>query len=75
MTDEKLRRILEDKKLRGMLEEASPQQEIERLRSEIARLRLTDAEREAVECAADFIDARSYASADTLRSLLDRLRP
>jgi hypothetical protein len=75
MTDEKLRRILEDKKLRGMLEEASPQQEIERLRDEIASLRLTDAEREAVERAADFIDARSYASAATLRSLLDRLRP
>lgn len=38
MNDEKLRRILEDKKLRMMLEEASPQQEIERLRDEIARL-------------------------------------
>jgi hypothetical protein len=49
MTDEKLRRILEDKKLRMMLEEASPQQEIERLRDEIARLRLTDAERRGMD--------------------------
>jgi hypothetical protein len=48
---------------------------LEEAAAEIARLRLTDEEREAVERAADFIDARSYASADTLRSLLDRLRP
>jgi hypothetical protein len=42
--------------------------------SEIARLRLTDAEREAVEQAADFIDAKSYASADTLRGLLEKTK-
>jgi len=40
---------------------------------EIDRLRITDAEREAIEQAADFIDAKSYASADTLRGLLARL--
>jgi len=34
---------------------------------------LTDAEREAIEVAADFIDAKSYANSDTLRSLLERL--
>ena len=39
MNDEKLRRILDDKKLRMMLKEASPQQEIERLLAEITRLR------------------------------------
>ena len=51
MIDEKLRRILDDKKLRMMLKEVSPQQEIARLRAEIARLRFTDAEREAVATA------------------------
>jgi hypothetical protein len=35
---------------------------------------LSAAEREAVEQAADFIDAKSYASADTLRGLLARLK-
>jgi hypothetical protein len=34
---------------------------------------LTAAERTAIERAADFIDAKSYASADTLRFLLMRL--
>jgi hypothetical protein len=35
---------------------------------------LTDEEREAIEVAADFIDAHSYANSDTLRSLLERLK-
>jgi hypothetical protein len=39
-----------------------------------ASLRLTDEERAAIEEAADFIDAKSYASSDTLRSLLDRTK-
>lgn len=75
MTDEKLRRILDDKKLCMMLKEASPQQEIERLRAEIARLRLTEAEREAVELAYSRLTADThYASvAATLRGLLERL--
>jgi hypothetical protein len=42
---------------------------------EIERLTLTDEERAAIERAADFIDAKSYASADTLRALLERTRP
>jgi hypothetical protein len=37
-------------------------------------LTLTDAEREAIEVAADFIDAHSYANSDTLRSLLKRTK-
>jgi hypothetical protein len=76
MSDEKLRRILEDKKLRVMLEEASPQQEIERLRDEIARLRLTDEEREAVEYFAAFHRSPREADANaaaTLRKMLERL--
>jgi hypothetical protein len=45
-----------------------------RLRAEIARLRLTDAEREAVEsCIADDEAATAYARADVLRELLKRL--
>jgi len=35
---------------------------------------LTDEERQAIEAAADFIDAKSYASAATLRSLLERTK-
>jgi hypothetical protein len=75
MTDEKLRRILEDKKLRGMLEEASPQQEIERLRSEIARLRLADEERECLEWAEEIAgNCEEFDRVDTLRGLLERLK-
>ena len=44
------------------------------LESELARLRLTDAEREAVEsCIADDEAATAYTRADTLRGLLERL--
>ena len=46
---------------------------VEDLREEIARLRLTDAEREAVERAADLIDAKTCGDSSTLRGLLDRL--
>ena len=79
MTDEKLRRILDDKKLRMMLKEASPQQEIARLRAEIARLRLTDEEREAVDVGAHavaqlYVGPEGVATAATLRTLLERLR-
>jgi hypothetical protein len=42
--------------------------------NEIERLRLTDAERGAVEAAADFIDKHSYGSSDTLRGLLERTK-
>ena len=44
-------------------------------REEIARLRLTDAEREAVEQAADLIDAKTCGDPATLRALLARLSP
>lgn len=54
--------------------------ENERLRDEIARLRLTHAEREAIEAAARIIDAYEdemdgfpSGAAATLRSLLERL--
>ena len=77
MIDEKLRRILDDKKLRMMLKEASPQQEIARLRAEIARLRLTAAERRAIEgVIEDYEQDGEPASAGRvaiLRGLLERL--
>ena len=41
--------------------------------AEIARLRLTDAERKAVERAADLIDAKTCGDSPTLRGLLERL--
>jgi hypothetical protein len=44
-------------------------------REEISRLRITDAEREAVERAADLIDAKTCGDSSTLRSLLARLSP
>ena len=44
------------------------------LESEIARLRLTDEEREAVERAADLIDAKTCGDSSTLRAMLERLR-
>ena len=47
---------------------------IERLRNEVARQRLTDAEREAVEKAADLIDAKTCGDPATLRSLLERTK-
>jgi hypothetical protein len=42
--------------------------------AEIVRLRLTAAEREAVERAADLIDAKTCGDSSTLRALLERLR-
>jgi hypothetical protein len=58
---------------------------IHRLAAEVERLRnypatpdsstLTDAEREAVERAADLIDAKTCGDSATLRSLLERLPP
>lgn len=60
----------------GMAWYAQSQKECEELRAEIARLRLTDAEREAVEYFAAFHcspregDAQAAA---TLRGLLERL--
>ena len=42
-------------------------------RDEIERLRLTDAEREAVERAADLIDNKTCGDSSTLRGLLERL--
>ncbi len=47
---------------------------ISRLVDEIERLRLTKEERQAIESAADFVDAKSYASADTIRGLLERTK-
>jgi len=44
------------------------------LQGEVARLRLTDAEREAVERAADLIDNKTYGDSSTLRGLLERTR-
>jgi hypothetical protein len=41
--------------------------------AEIQRLRLTDAEREAVERAADLIDNKTFGDSATLRGLLERL--
>jgi hypothetical protein len=50
--------------------------EITRLRAEIARLRLTDEEREAVEvAAAAYADDHGERFAATLRSLLARQNP
>jgi endonuclease I len=49
--------------------------EIERLREEITRLRLTDAEREAVQCAIAAEHERgAWQWAETLRSLLERTK-
>jgi hypothetical protein len=46
---------------------------IVKLESEIARLRLTDAEREAIAaCVADDEAATAHERADTLRGLLER---
>ena len=42
-------------------------------RDEIDRLRLTDAEREAVERAADLIDNKTFGDSATLRGLLERM--
>lgn len=44
------------------------------LEAEIARLRLTDEELEAVERAADLIDNKTYGDSSTLRDLLERLK-
>ena len=44
------------------------------LQEEIKRLRLTDAEREAIERAADVIDAKTCGDPATLRGLLERTR-
>lgn len=44
------------------------------LRDEIERLTLTDSEREAVEQAADLIDAKTCGDPATLRSLLERTK-
>jgi hypothetical protein len=41
---------------------------------EIERLRLTDAEREAIERAADVIDSKTCGDPATLRGLLERLK-
>lgn len=59
-----------------LFEEAT--QEIERLRSEIAHLRMTDAERQAIKEAADAYEQNNgdpdcERIADTLHGLLDRL--
>ncbi len=69
MTENDLAQRLRDRAYSGLPDPIS-----EQAADEIQRLRLTDAEREAVEQAADFIDAKSYASADTLRGLLERLK-
>lgn len=47
--------------------------EIERLREELSRLRLTDAEREAIKWAASHLDNCGWSSA-ALRGLLERIR-
>lgn len=47
--------------------------EIERLIAEVARLRLTDAEREAIAAAVAFFSRGYGTTADTLRGLLERL--
>jgi hypothetical protein len=56
------------------LRAAADQADVE-YRDEIARLRLTDEEREAVERAADLIDAKTCGDSSTLRALLERLSP
>ena len=56
------------------LRAAADQADVE-YRAEIDRLRLTDAEREAVERAADLIDAKTCGDSSTLRALLERLSP
>jgi hypothetical protein len=47
---------------------------IEKLRDEIARLRLTDAERKAVEWAVAAASNFDHPADDTLRGLLERLK-
>jgi hypothetical protein len=47
---------------------------VQRLAYEIGRLRLTDAEREAIERAADLIDSKTCGDPATLRGLLERTR-
>jgi hypothetical protein len=52
---------------------------VQQLEAEVARLRLTDAEREAIECGIQAIglapyDERTLAYADTLRTLLERTK-
>ena len=47
--------------------------EIATLHAKIDRLRLTDAESEAVERAADLIDNKTCGDSSTLRGLLERL--
>lgn len=42
---------------------------------EVERLRLTDAEREAIEAAVAFFSLGYGTTADTLRELLERMRP
>jgi hypothetical protein len=53
-------------------------QRIGELEAEIARLRLTDAERDAVEVAARFMDkwggVPNTIASDTLRGLLERMK-
>jgi len=46
--------------------------DIELLRKELARLRITDEEREAIEIAADLIDAKTCGDPAILRGLLER---
>jgi hypothetical protein len=47
---------------------------IHRLADALERARLTDAEREAIERAADVIDAKTCGDPATLRGLLERTR-
>jgi hypothetical protein len=47
---------------------------VQQLEAEVARLRLTDAEREAIERAADVIDSKTCGDAATLRGLLERMK-
>jgi hypothetical protein len=47
---------------------------IHRLAAALERARLTDEEREAIERAADVIDAKTCGDSDTLRTLLERTK-
>jgi hypothetical protein len=67
--------VVFDRMMFDYLERVADQSKrIAKLVDEVARLRLTDEEREAIKsCIADDEAATAYTRADTLRWLLDRL--
>ena len=74
MSDENERPIASEGSVQKPVAWACLNEEIVSLRAEIARLRLTDEEREAVECELGWIKDRNTKHADTLRKLLERLK-